>query len=160
MILLTLALGIAAPAAAQNEIETVSAGNPAELAIVMMNAGYDVELTEDGIGDPLIKTEVEGLALEVYFYGCDETTNDNCDSLQLSAGFDRDKPWTREEALAISQRLRFASVRLNEDGDPTVSWDIVTGEGIPREVFLQSLTHFSRTVELAAEMVFAESKDD
>ena len=145
--------------AAQNEIETVSAKNPPELAIVMLNAGYDVELTEDGIGDPLIITEVVGMPLWVYFYGCDAEAHDNCSSLQLSTGFDRDKPWTRGEALAISESLRFAAVRLDAEGNPFVSWDIVTGDGIPREVFLQSLTHFSRTVELAADMVFAEEND-
>lgn len=147
---------IAVPVAAQNQPEMVTAKNPAELTMVMMNAGYDVELTVDGIGDPLIATEIVGMPLRVYFYGCDEETNDNCDTLQLSTGFDRQEPWTRGEALTISEQLRFASVRLDDEGDPFISWDIVTGDGIPATVFLQSLEHFGRTVDLTAQIVFAE----
>lgn len=147
---------LAVPAAAQSEIEMISAKDPAEITVVMMNAGYDVELTVDGIGDPLIASELSGMPLRIYFYGCDDETNDGCDSLQLSTGFDRKDPWTRGEALQISERIRFASVRLDEEGDPFISWDIITGDGIPTAVFLESLTQFTRTIELTASLVFAE----
>lgn len=154
------ALTSSAPVLAQNDIEMVTAKNPAEMTVVMMNAGYEVELTVDGIGDPMIASQVAGMPLRIYFYGCDEETNDGCDTLQLSTGFDRQKPWTRGEALAISESLRFASVRLDDEGDPFISWDIVTGDGIPTAVFLQSLDHFTQTVELTAQMVFAEENGE
>jgi len=159
MAILGLACGAAlsaAPAAAQSDIGMITAKNPAELTVVMMNAGYEVELSTDGVGDPMVASRLAGMPLRIYFYGCDADTNDNCTSLQLSTGFDRAEPWTRDEAFEISQRFRFASVRLDEEGDPFVSWDIVTGDGIPTAVFLESIRQFERTVELTARIVFAE----
>ncbi len=147
---------LSAQSAQSDRAEMITAKNPAELTIVMMNAGYDVELTQDGVGDPMISAELAGMPLRVYFYGCDAETNDGCTSLQLSTGFDRAQPWSRGEALEISERFRFASVRLDEEGDPFISWDIVTGDGIPASVFLQSIKQFERTIELTAEVVFAE----
>ena len=123
-----------------------------------MNAGYEAQLTTDGVGDPMIASTLAGMPLRIYFYGCDAETNDGCDSLQLSTGFDREQPWTRGEALEISERFRFASVRLDDEGDPFISWDIITGDGIPASVFLQSITQFERTIELTAAVVFAEEE--
>ena len=148
----------ATPAYAQTDIEMISAKNPAELTVVLMNAGYDVELSEDGVGDPMIASELAGMPLRIYFYGCDAETNDGCDSLQFSTGFDRLQPWTREQALQISEKLRFASVRLDEEGDPFISWDIITGDGIPTAVFLESVKQFERTIEATADIVFADEE--
>jgi hypothetical protein len=149
---------LAGPAAAQSQIEMVSAGNPAELTAVMMNAGYDVELTVDKVGVPMIKSELSGMPLRIYFYGCNEQTHDGCDSVQLSTGFDRQEPWTPAAAMQISESLRFASVRLDDEGDPFVTWDIVTGSGIPGAVFLESISQFKRTIQLTADIVFAEEQ--
>ncbi|BDI61357.1 YbjN domain-containing protein [Qipengyuania nanhaisediminis] len=151
-------LSLSAPAAAQEPITSISAGKPAELTVVMMNAGYTVELAEDGIGDPMIISELIGMPLRIYFYGCDEEDNSGCTSLQLSTGFDRRKPWSRGEALQISEQLRYAAVRLDEEGDPFISWDIYTGDGIPTTVFLASLDEFARTIQLTADIVFAEEE--
>ncbi|MEP3422156.1 MAG: YbjN domain-containing protein [Erythrobacter sp.] len=153
---LALSCALATPAFAQGTIDTVTAQNPAEMTIVMMNAGYDVELLEDGVGDPMIASTVSGMPLRIYFYDCDDETHEGCNSIQLSTGFDREKPWNEAEALAVSTQLRFAAVRLDDEGDPFISWDIVTGDGIPTAVFLESLERFGLTVDLTVDIVFAD----
>lgn len=142
--------------AGDHTTQNISAKNPAEMSIALMNADYDAELTSDNAGDPMIRTTLAGYRTRIVFYGCNEETNDECDSIQLVTGFDRKEPWTADQALAISQRFRYAAVRLDEEGDPFVSWDIYLGEGIPEEVFMTSVSIFEATVYDAAELAFAD----
>jgi len=153
-----LALACAAPVAAQDgEARTVSAAQPSDLVLALLNAGYDPELTEDGIGDPLILfRRADGYPLQVVFYDCDEETHDDCGAIQLRAGLDRAEPWNAADAMEIARRLRFAAVTLDEEGDPWLEWDILTRGGIPEALFVEAAERFELTVEQAAQMVFAE----
>lgn len=152
-----LLLGIAAgagPLAAHNDRDTITAKQPAGIVIALLNAGYDAELSTDAEGDPLINFQGEGYKLNMLFYGCDETTHDNCDSVQLRVGFDRAEPWTPEQAMVIAEKYRFGAVVLDEEGDPYINWDIVTGDGIPASIFLDSIRRFEDTADVAAELIF------
>lgn len=151
-----LALTGAVPLYAQTPDQMVSARQPAGLVIAMLNAGYDAELTKDDLGDPQINSEMLGYPLRIHFYDCDETTRSECESVQLVIGLDRAEPWTAEAALAFANQYRFAAITLDEEGDPFLRWDIVTGEGIPARVFVKSLRRFEDTVRLAEEIVFAD----
>lgn len=147
---------VAAPLAAQGKAETLSAQKPAGIVIALLNAGYDATLETDDFDDPLIKFEGQGYKYDMLFYGCDESTHDKCDSVQLRVGFDRAKPWTPAEAMKISREYRYTSIVLDDEGDPYLLWDIVTGAGIPAAVFLDSVARFEENAELAAEKIFAE----
>lgn len=144
----------ATPAYGQSSM--VSASNPTGLVKVLESAGYSPKLGADSYGDPEIELEIAGYNASMVFYGCDEETKKNCDSVQLQAGFDRTEPWTATAALEVSKKFRFASIWLDDEGDPWVQWDIVTGEGIPAKVFLSSVESFGVTLEDAAALVFAE----
>lgn len=162
---LIAALGLAAaavtsPLAAQGKGDTLSAKEPAGIVIALLNAGYDATLETDDFDDPLIKFEGEGYKYDMLFYGCDETTHEGCDSVQLRAGFDRAKPWNADEAIKLSRENRYTAVALDDDGDPYIFWDIVTGEGIPAAVLLDSIDRFERNAELAAETIFAEENKE
>ncbi len=141
---------------AQTAEPMVSAQDPEGLAKVLMDAGYEAELTTDRQGDPMIRTELANMTTRLVFYGCDEQTNSDCDSVQFTTGFDRKEPWTKGEAIQISEKLRFAAVSLDDEGDPYISWDVFTGDGIPSRVFLQSVLKYSSTVESTADIVFAD----
>jgi hypothetical protein len=52
-----------AQASAQTATATITAKNPAELTIVLMNAGYEAQLTTDGVGDPMIASILAGMPL-------------------------------------------------------------------------------------------------
>lgn len=142
--------------AAQGAPAMVSAGDPQGVAAAMRYAGYPAELKTDRVGDPMIETEFAGYRGGVYFYGCDEDTHTNCQSLQLGVGFDRAEPMDMSAANAMVAKYRFASVHLDDEGDPWVQFDIVTLDGIPAPVFLKALDHFSWSTGEIGDAVFAE----
>ncbi len=150
-----VAAAIAVPLAAQSERETITARQPAGIVIALLNADYDAELTTDSVDDPLIRFDNGGYKFSILFYGCDETRHDNCDSVQLRVSFDRGKPLAAAEAMAATT-VRYASVSIDEEGDTTINWDIVTGDGIPKVVFLDSIERFEDIVAQTAEKTFAE----
>ena len=53
---------------------------------------------------------------------------------------------------------RLISIGLDEEGDPWVTWDVVTLGGNSAEMFLQATDQFSAEVELVATTVFAEQE--
>lgn len=157
---LAVALGAAAcaiPAAAQQPPMTVSAADPEGMASVLRYAGYPAKLVTDDYGDPQIDTKFSGWEGAIMFYGCDEETHDGCDSIELRVGFDREEPMTLDLLNGVASS-RFIAAFLDDEGDPWVNWDIITGdgEGIPAPVFLQAVNEFASGVEYAADLVFAE----
>lgn len=150
------ALG-AVPAMAQQAPGVARASDPAGL--VKLLADYKPKLTKDDTGDPMIELDLDGYKGLLMFYGCDEEAHNNCDSLQFQAGFDLDKGWTAAEAIDISRQYRFASVHLDDEGDPWIKWDIITGTGIPAAVFMESVQSFSDVVSDTADIAFADEPD-
>ncbi|QIQ85877.1 YbjN domain-containing protein [Erythrobacter sp.] len=150
------------PLAAEETAERmISAERPEDMVIALLNAGYDPELIKDGVGDPAISfSRAEGYPLMVLFYDCDEETHDKCTSIQLRGGLDRAEPWNPAEAIEISSRYRFLAVSLDEEGDPWMTWDILTGNGIPESLFVEAVERFEATLEEAADaLVFAEERE-
>ena len=152
-----MSVGMAGPVFAQDK--TVSAADPDGLVALFELAGYSPELSKDDYGDPLITLNVDGGQIDVYFYGCDEDTRTNCDSLQLSAGFDAPTGMTAAAALDLSRRFRFASVTLDDENDPYVRWDIITGGGIPASVLLKSVRYYGDTLADVSAIVFPDEQE-
>lgn len=150
-----LVCALASPALGAEK--TVSASAPEAMDAVMEAAGYKSELHTDSVGDPLITAELGGWTTNIYFYGCDASKHNKCDSVQFVTGFDREEPWTAAEAMKITEDYRFAAVHLDDEGDPFISWDLVTGDGIPATVFLVGLRKFEQALHNAADKIFADS---
>jgi len=159
---LALAAGaIALPAAAaESPPASVSAADPEGMARVLRFAGYPAKVVTDDYGDPEIETEFSGWGGSIMFYGCDEDTHLGCDSIELRVGFDREEPMTLDLLNEVASS-RYIAAFLDDDGDPWVNWDIITGngEGIPAPVFMQSVNEFAGGVEYAADLVFAEETE-
>lgn len=154
------ASGFALPAAAQTLPRTVSAADPEGMASVLRYAGYPAKVITDNYGDPQIDTQFSGWDGAIMFYGCDEDSHTGCDSIELRVGFDRAEPMTLALLNEVST-ARYVAVFLDDEGDPWINWDIITGngEGIPASVFMQSVNEFSSGVENAADLVFAEESE-
>ncbi|OBV10104.1 hypothetical protein I603_2665 [Erythrobacter dokdonensis DSW-74] len=155
-----LFLSLSCQAHARNSAEVISASNPAGMVITLLNMGFNPELTTDPVGDPLIISRSNGGVFSVFFFGCNETTHDACQSIRLQVGYDRAKPWNPVEAMQLSAEYPFLAVRLDQEGDPFVHWDLYLGEGIPETVFVRNVRAFEKSVTLAAELVYAEEKAD
>ncbi|NVD43985.1 YbjN domain-containing protein [Qipengyuania atrilutea] len=154
-LLVAPAIGLSPTAAsAQTPPANVSAAAPDGIVAAMTYAGYLAELSKDGVGDPMIETELAGWPGYIYFYGCQDETNDNCQSVRLSVGFDRKTPMDPKALNTLASDKLFASFSLDEEGDPYVAWDIVTGDGIPAAVFFKSLDNFSWMIDDVSQTVF------
>ncbi len=138
------------------DLATVSANDPQRMAKYLEITGFDPKLDKDGQGDPKITIRVNDYSATIFFYGCDEQTHQGCDSIQLQSSFDRKDPWPPAEAITVAEKWRYGSVWLDKEGDPVVTWDIVTGDGIPSKVFLQAINGFGDTVHEIASMVFPD----
>jgi hypothetical protein len=160
LLLALAALGLltTTPLAAQERTDTIAASNPPGIVIAMLNAGFNPELTTDRTGDPMIIARGTNANLFVLFFGCNPTTHDNCQWIRFQVAFDRAKPWSPAEAINLTQELAFLSVRLDEEGDPFLHWDLVLGEGIPLPVFIKNLRAFEESITLAADIIYAEEK--
>lgn len=154
---LTLVAALAIPSQVQAQA-MVTASEPAGMVAALETAGYDAELGTDQTGDPKISLDLAGRSTSLVFYGCDETTKDRCDSIQFTVGFDRAEPWTADEAIQISTRFRYGAVSLDDEGDPFLTWDVLTGDGIPTKVFLRSVLAFTSLIEDAERIIFAEER--
>ncbi len=134
----------------------VTAADPQGMVDVLEGAGYDPVLGTDKTGDPRITMLFGGREGVLFFYGCDENTNDKCDAVQFNIGFDRKQPWKADDALKLSEKFRFVAPTLDNEGDPFISWDVITGNGIPAKVFLRSVLAFNNIVRDVETVVFAD----
>ena len=134
--------------------DKVSAGDPAGMVALLEVTGYEPKLDKDDHGDPKISIKVSGYRTTLFFYGCDEKLHTGCDAIQLQASFDRKDAWPPKEALQVARKWRYAAVWLDDEGDPVVTFDIITGDGIPAKVFLAGIKGFGDSFEEVADMVF------
>lgn len=116
--------GIAQPALAQKG--NITAADPERIAEVVRNKGFEVDLTKDDDGDPLIHAEGNGYKFVILFYGC--TAGKECTTLGLYAGWtgssadiEKINQWNRDN--------RFGRAYIDKDNDPVVEMDIDLDDG-------------------------------
>lgn len=146
-------LATAAPALAQPEM--VSAAQPESLAAALRGAGHQATQATDDTGDPVLELVLGGYKARLLFLDCDPGAHDNCRSLQFMSGFDAPGAGlSPADALRFAGRFRYAAVTLNASGDPTLRWDVETGDGIPREVFVAAAARFLGTIRAMSAQLF------
>ena len=151
VISIAVAMGLAAPAMAA----TVMAKQPETLVEALKVAGYEVVAGVDDTGDPVLDLVMQGYKARLLFLDCDETSHDNCRSVQFFASFDAEGAgFTLEDANLFARRYRYAAVSVTANGDPRLRWDIETGDGIPSEVFVAAASRFVGTVQAMGAVVF------
>lgn len=129
------------------------ASEPASVAMALTNMGFEPELRTDAVGDPMIVARKNSAIVAVYFYGCDEAAHDQCQSVRLQVAFDRSEAWTAAEAMQLSHEMPFIAVRLDDEGDPFLHWDLVLGEGISEAVFRANVSAFAQSVDKASRII-------
>ena len=152
-----LALTAAAAFAAASPVlaAEVSAAKPDSLAEALRGAGYEVTSGTDDTGDPVLDLGMQGYKARLLFFDCDAAGHDDCGSVQFFAAFDAEGTGlTPADAVGFARRYRYASVTLNAAGDPLLRWDVTTGDGIPREVFVDAAARFLGTVQAMGQLLF------
>lgn len=93
-----------------------------EVAAALRSKGFDVEITKDRDGDPLIKSTYEKTAFQVVFYGCN--TAKRCSSIQFSAGWDMPRGFPLARVNTWNHTKRFGRASLDDENDPFIRLDV------------------------------------
>ncbi len=127
---IALALGLAAPASAQQ----ILASNPQSLINFFFGLGIPAQLTTDAVGDPLVEFRVNSDTYQVFFYDC--TENANCLALQFYSGYRLDQPVSLETVNGWNTDRRFVRAYRTDDGAARIEMDIATSsDGISARDF-------------------------
>jgi hypothetical protein len=121
-----LALGLAAPAAAQDIIDGASIDE-----ILNIAKGYgSANLGTQSNGDPKIEGRIDGIPYQLYFMNCSD--NANCEDVNFYSGFLDNKP-DLETINAWNRDKRFGKAYLDSDLDAVIEWDVNLEYGLTRE---------------------------
>lgn len=135
----------------------VSASDPAGMVAQLVKMGDKAELTKDDTGDPLINAEINGWKSSLVFYDCN-AQHAKCQSFQFVAIFDAPKGFDPAPLYAFPRTHRFAAVTINAQGDPRVSWDVITNDGIDDGVFRSAVFSFGAMLEGVGGIVFPKKQ--
>jgi len=145
---LVLALGIAAPATA----EQILASNPQSLVNFFFDQGIPAQLKADSVGDPLVEFRVNSDTMQVFFYDC--TDNTNCLALQFYAGYKMDTPVDLETINSWNTDRRFVRSYRTDDGAARIEMDIATSlDGISARDFADLYSLWTESVGLFEERI-------
>lgn len=142
--LIALALLTAAPATAQAiaDTEMLTAADPARIAEVVTAYGRPATLETDEAGDPSIATGFGGIRGRIWFYDCD-ANGQNCVGLQFQIGIGTVRKLTLQQVNAFNRGRRFATLSLDEDGDPILAHDLsMAPPGISAAAFRDTMQLF------------------
>ena len=133
----------------------VRASDPTTIVDALRASGYEATLTRDDAGDPLVNLDLDGWKAILLFYECNAARHDECQSVQFRSTFDAEgEGMIPAEALQFAAEQRFVSVALNRSNDPVLSWDVVTGSGIPAEVFVLGTQRFLEALKAMAVQLY------
>lgn len=145
---LTLAFGLAAPAAAQQ----VLASNPQSVIDYFFQAGVPAQLTTDSVGDPLVEFRVDADTYQVFFYDC--TDNSDCLALQFYTGYRVDGDVTLDIINGWNMDRRFVRAYMTDEGAARIEMDIATGaDGVSQRDFGELYNLWLESVRLFEERI-------
>lgn len=115
--------------------EVVSAANPAQLATIIQDLGYKAKQDVDDIGDPIIYSGIGGTDFSIQFYGCDESTNDQCRVLLFRVGYDLPDGTNLKAVNEWNEQALVGRAYLDNEDDPWLEWAVNTFGGVTRQSF-------------------------
>lgn len=160
--LIALALLISGPAVAQAPADDVmlSAADPAGIAKAVRAYGRQAELETDEAGDPTIATDFGGIDGRIWFYECN-AAGKACVGLQFQIGIGTERKLTLQQVNAFNRGRRFATLSLDEEGDPILVHDLsMAPPGISAAIFRDTLQLFDTQARELRQMVEALERRD
>jgi Putative bacterial sensory transduction regulator len=137
-VVLPILVGLAGPALAVDKTACsagfVCASKPETVVKALQDAGYRAKLESDKQGDPSIASAANGYNFDIYFYGCE--AHANCDSLEITTGFDPEPRYTAALANEWNRNKRFGYAFIDDKGAFWMRYDLSTAAGgIPAKNF-------------------------
>lgn len=107
--------------------EDVSASDAAALAAKIASFGYQADLKKDSSGDPMIESGANGIAFQIYFYGC--TAGASCKFVQLSKCWDKEGQFPLATANNWNRNKNFGRASVDDEGDPCFDMTVNLTDG-------------------------------
>lgn len=85
-----------------------------EVADYLASLGYGTKIVTDSNGNSIVKTAVDGVTFNVYFYNC---TGERCGEIQFSAGWQMAKGLAPEAVNTWNSQKRLARVYTSKEND-------------------------------------------
>ncbi len=155
--LIALLLLMAGPAGAQQIADDamLTAADPERIADAVRHYGRPAELETDEAGEPTIATGFGGIRGRIWFYDCNEQGK-ACVGLQFQIGIGTERKLTLAQVNSFNSGRRFATLSLDEEGDPILSHDLsMAPPGISAASFRDTLQLFDSQATELRQMVEA-----
>jgi hypothetical protein len=124
-------LSVAAPAAAQDKL--FDAGDPAQVAAALREAGYKAELKKNSSGEPLISSAANGDTFTIEFYDCKQGVA--CGSFQFFSWYRKDPLFDVAFVNEWNAKKRFLKAVIDKDGDMSLYLDVTAVGRITQAAF-------------------------
>ncbi|WP_299925425.1 YbjN domain-containing protein [uncultured Pelagimonas sp.] len=128
-------------AAAQSQVDASDAN---VLANLLKAEGYQLDITTDKVGDPLLKGKLDGTNYDIFFYDC--TNNANCRTIQFQVGYDMTNGMSLQRANQWNSDMRYATVHLDNEMDPFLQMDLNIDYGVSAENFVDNFKMWSNVL--------------
>ena len=128
-------------AAAQSQVDASDAN---ALANLLKAEGYQLDITTDKVGDPLLKGKLDGTNYDIFFYDC--TNNANCRTIQFQVGYDMTNGMSLQRANQWNSDMRYATVHLDNEMDPFLQMDLNIDYGVSSENFVDNFKMWSNVL--------------
>ncbi|GGD92140.1 hypothetical protein GCM10011515_09780 [Tsuneonella deserti] len=139
-----LLAALASVAAMPASAAEVRAQDVASVVTAMKKAGYKADLTQDGVGDPMITSALDGTKFVVLFYNCTEHVD--CRTIQFSTGYTGSSADVNDMNKWNSSQ-RFGRAYIDDEGDPALQMDIDLDDGgISQALFEDNLEFWASLV--------------
>lgn len=102
--------------------------NGETVAEALMELGYRAQVTTDSVGDPLVKTTISGVTVNIFFYNCNEEQT-GCEDIQFSAGFDLDDGLSQDAIEVWNEGKLYGTAYLDHENDPFIKMTVQVGPG-------------------------------
>ena len=133
--------------------QRLTAADPARIARYLRQLGYRTQMSTDQTGDPWIRLGFAGMEGSVWFNDCNDEGAD-CDSIRLQVGLLTAGRLTLAQVNDFNGRFRFATLSLDEDGDPLLNHDLrLQRPGVPAALFGWTVQQFESVAAELRELV-------
>ena len=102
-----------------------------EVASVLQAKGYAAQIGKDQEGDPKIHSGAQGVAFDIYFYGCHK--GPRCSSIQFTSAFHVEGGMKLAEINSWNRKNRFGRAYLDDVNDPFIEMDLDVEHGFTTE---------------------------
>ena len=129
------ALSVAPATAATRSDSVIDAITASEIAAIVTESNYDVEVKTDNHGDPYLVSERNGTKFIILFNGCNKAPDPLeriCGDIQFRSGYTLPSAASLERMNQWNSDFRFGKAYLDEDGDPTIEMVVSMSGGVTR----------------------------